>query len=309
MISVGLPPLDDLFQLPNIVNEILMAYVQFCYDQELPVSRATFTLAGVQFKWPSLRYNLTASWRVLKKWQELMPPVIRTPVPEVVMRAIVATAVALGWPSFGLLVWLAFHALLRPGEVCALRRGHLRLTCDCGSDQVGVVALTTSKTSTRSARIQSVMITDVWLLGLLNAYFGNWPALSPLCSGGSAAFSRRFLACLDRLGLKNRFMPAGLRGGGAVHHFEIYENLGSLQFRGRWEAPRTLLHYLQQGMATTSFLGIHPVVRCKVESMAALAMTLLEGAVAAERPRRPPPAGEFFESISEASVSDEGGTE
>ena len=104
-------------------------------------------------------------------------------------------------------------------------------------------------------------------------------------------------------------MPAGLRGGGAVHHFELFENLGSLQFRGRWEVARTLLHYLQIGMATTAFLSLHPVVRSRVEVMGSLSVSLLEGGVLAARPTVPTRAHDMQEEISDASVSDEGGSE
>ena len=64
-------------------------------------------------------------------------------------------------------------------------------------------------------------------------------------------------ACLPSLGLPLgrdglhrdllRFLPAGLRAGGATDDYLVRQNLGRLQWRGRWATVRVMEHYLQMG--------------------------------------------------------------
>ena len=303
LLLVELPVLALLVKDTATLSAVVVAYLQWAYDAGHPHSHGSYVIAGLQFRWPALRTHMKPAWAVQRRWAQLLPPMVRTPMPWTVLLAMCSTAVVWGWPSFALLLLLGFHCMLRPGEIAALRRGHLRLTSDSYSKNVGVVALTTSKTATRAARIQSVTITDVWLLQRLDRHFGTWPEKAPLCSGGTTAFTRRFMACLQSLRLAGRFTPGGLRGGGAVAHFEEHANLGALQFRGRWENPRSMLHYLQLGLAASSFLSIPAAARSRIEALAGLAVTLVEGAPPSSRI---PLACAIFETPSEASVSDVG---
>ena len=62
----------------------------------------------------------------------------------------------------------------------------------------------------------------------------------------------RFLG-LDHLEL----VLAGLRTGGATFYFRRDQNLGKLQFMGRWRAATTLHHYLQEGMTDHLLASLH----------------------------------------------------
>ena len=48
------------------------------------------------------------------------------------------------------------------------------------------------------------------------------------------------------------------RAGGATAHFLEHENLGTLQFRGRWKSTATLYHYVIVSMAAVSEARLTP---------------------------------------------------
>eukprot|EP00971_Amphidinium_carterae_P073189 1447285-Amphidinium_carterae.1 len=60
-----------------------------------------------------------------------MEPVIhRTPMPEPVLKSMVALALAFRWYRTGALLALIFYGILRPGEVAHATRLHLLLPRD-----------------------------------------------------------------------------------------------------------------------------------------------------------------------------------
>jgi hypothetical protein len=137
------------------------------------------------------------------------------PVPVVLAMSVVAWS--WGWYSTSTLILLTFHALLRPGEAASLLRLHVRLPFefDPGGKR-GVIALTQTKTSTRAAQIQSVVLTDPLILELASLVFGALPGRNLLCPGGKKGFDKRCPAVARHLKVGHLFSPACLRGGGAV---------------------------------------------------------------------------------------------
>lgn len=51
--------------------------------------------------------------------------------------------------------------------------------------------------------------------------------------------------CIEEAG----YTLSSFRSGGATHHFRVRENLGTLQYRGRWNSPSTLQYYLHEAMS------------------------------------------------------------
>ena len=181
-----LPQLEEMQSDIVGINAVLVAYLMAMYKRGEPVSNGTYTLAAVQFRIPLLRGHLQGAWHAMRRWHQLEPGELRVPLPQVVLHAMVVVATAWQWPRLGAVLWLMFQCLLRPSEVCGLLRHHLRLPMDFGADAVkGVVTIVASKTATRAARIQSVVIHDRSLLSLLEAVFGDDPANVLLCPGAA----------------------------------------------------------------------------------------------------------------------------
>ena len=57
-------------------------------------------------------------------------------------------------------------------------------------------------------------------------------------------------------------------GGGATAHFRKHQNLGSLQFLGRWADASSLQHYLQEAVASLMWLSLSPRAVSRVQHAA-----------------------------------------
>eukprot|EP00971_Amphidinium_carterae_P154168 3057567-Amphidinium_carterae.1 len=68
-----------------------------------------------------------------------------------------------------------------------------------------------------------------------------------LWSQGLVEFLHMWRQGLAVLGLTAMpYVPSGLRGGGATHHFLMHQDVPRLRRRGRWQTERTLQHYLHE---------------------------------------------------------------
>ncbi len=67
------------------------------------------------------------------------------------------------------------------------------------------------------------------------------------------------------LGLQDAGLTlASFRTGGATSHFQKEQNLGALQFHGRWRTPVTLQHYLQEALSAYLLLELPSATRAAV---------------------------------------------
>ena len=66
---------------------------------------------------------------------------------------------------------------------------------------------------------------------------------------------------LDALG----FTLASIRTGGATAAFRAHQNIGALQYAGRWRSAHTLHHYLQEAMSMHAEASIPGAARALIE--------------------------------------------
>eukprot|EP00971_Amphidinium_carterae_P091418 1809874-Amphidinium_carterae.1 len=198
-------------------------------------------------------------------------------MPHKVALAIAATGWIQGHYRFSIAILLGFVALLRPGEISALRRGHMVLPTDiAGFSESLTIAITHSKTSTRSSRLQSVLVADSLVIDLLHALVGSDASSAPLLKGGHVAFVSMFDQARKALLLEDSpFTLSTLRGGGAIWQIQFCQSLAVLQWKGRWSSEKSVQHYLQVGLAATSLTQLSDQSRQLVLRMAELSLTLL----------------------------------
>ena len=236
---------------PAVLSAFAAAYIQYLYDCGRPFTHSSESLAALQSQHPFMRRQLTDAWASVKQWKLAEPRELRNPIPRVIMRALVVAALILDWPYTALGIWLAFDNLLRPSEATTRQRKHLLLTSDLGGEYGAVIAIPTSKTSSKASMVQSVPITNSFLAKCLDAEFRAFAPNRVLVPGGYVGLQRRFQYLAEWVGLPaNLYSLGSLRGGGAVALFQATLNLPLVQYRGRWDAPRTVSHYLQEGLAT-----------------------------------------------------------
>eukprot|EP00971_Amphidinium_carterae_P170718 3383526-Amphidinium_carterae.1 len=135
-----------------------------------------------------------------------------------------------------------------------------------------VVCIQQSKASTRFARLQSVVIEDQALLQLASETFGSDPPTRYQVSGGVRELAKSFISIKALLGLAGTpYVLAGYRGGGACEYLRRTANLSYLQFRGRWATVKSMWHYLQLGLAASTFRAVPAATQTLVLELAACA--------------------------------------
>ena len=189
-------------------------------------------------------------WDLMEEWAWREPGKTRVPIPVDVVKAMLAVAGSWDWWGFGLLVWISFHGLLRPGEAVALRRKHVRFAHMLGSKaRVAVLVIVEAKTRRKAARIQHVVLEEPFLVRVLEKFCGTLSAEDPLFPLSQPTFDKRFQTVLKALNLEHMYTPASLRTGGATEEWVRFRDIQALRLRGRWMQLRTLEHYVQEAVA------------------------------------------------------------
>ena len=279
----GFPEVVVLSRVPTVLVAVLTAFVQGLFAEQRPVSWATENLTGLQMLFPTLKGQLKPVWAMIATWRRRLPLRMKTPVPLQVVRACAVVALTKGsnaWLCFAVLLLVGFHCLLRPAEMANALRQHLLLPSDgCQAGQA-IFTILHPKTANRGAAIQSVVIDDPGLVDILERLFGRFPPRTVLMPGGLKAMTTMFAACLTAMGVTtSSFNLSGVRAGGATQHFQVYANMGALQFRGRWDSVATLQHYIQMANAIKAFAVVPHAVQLRINSLAFLLPAALKEAI------------------------------
>ena len=102
------------------------------------------------------------------------------------------------------------------------------------------------KTRKTAARRQHVLIEDKALMWFLSLVLGLLSPLEKIWPSSPAPFSERLERILEFLECAGAFPAAGLRAGGATHHFLTFRDVQLLRLRGRWVVLKSLEHYVQE---------------------------------------------------------------
>ncbi len=110
---------------------------QFASDQKALYHGADL-LPGFMKRFPWFRGRLAESWHACSIWSSATPHVTRVGLDEVALKAMVVIRAVWSWRRIAAALLIGFYALLRPGELAAVKRAHLRLPCDgLGLDGAG----------------------------------------------------------------------------------------------------------------------------------------------------------------------------
>ena len=116
----------------------------------------------------------------------------RPAMPLMIWRAVVALALAWGWPRFGAMVALALLALLRPIEWFQATRAALVLPSDINADMLRCwLRIEFTKSRFRGPRRQLGRRDEVWTVALCEAGFTVRLTTGPLWSSSPCTFRRR----------------------------------------------------------------------------------------------------------------------
>jgi len=256
-------------------NQALLHWVQYAFENDLTYNQAVEGVLSFSHEhyWVSLR----PTWRLLRAWRNREPVEVRHPIHLPLLKACVVIALSWGWEHFSMLLWLGYHALLRPGELSVLTPFdfvfHDRLLGGLWQT-VCIVRICRPKTRRLGPRRQHVVITESVLVKWIYAIVTPLKQSrnhATLTSYSLATLNKRFSQCLQALGIPlHVFTLAGLRAGGATWEYLNDAAIANLKFRGRWAAESSLEHYIQECVAFLDFEQLNDESRRKILSLSSM---------------------------------------
>ncbi len=170
--------------------------------------------------------------------------------------------------AFAISILLAFHGLLRPGELFGLRKYHFVFNSNGTSL---VMALGYTKGGIRKGTMEYVVI-DCALTVAVTAYFlHDKPGDFLVCNATSTQWRRRFDEATAALALQDLSLrPYSLRRGGATCLFNETSSLALCMERGRWRHSAAAQLYLVQGAAELQQMTLTPAARQALQRHAAV---------------------------------------
>ena len=170
--------------------------------------------------------------------------------------------------------------MLHPSEFINLSRKDLVLPRDAMiNEQVLYIHIKNPKTA-RFARRQHCKLEDPTVIGYLDALYGSCDLSARLYPGSASMYRRQWDAILSRLGIPHSralkgATPAVLRGSGATHLYLATEDIGLVQWRGRWTKQKTIEFYLQEVAAQLMLHDLDVLARERIRKLGAAGRPLL----------------------------------
>ena len=238
---------------PGPLDHWLSHYIEALWESGEGRALAADTIASVQDHLPSVKGRLAASWRLMKTWATNEIPNRAPPLPLEALEMMIGQSLFQNDDLFALSLLLAFHGLLRTGEVLGVHKAHCQ---QAGPRSVAVISLGMTKGGKRQGAAESITIREEDLLRRLWQWKSTPHARSMLCEAPHT-WRKKFSACLDACGLGDyQFRPYSLRRGGATCYFSRYGSLDRLLLLGRWQAAKTARVYINEGLATLAELRL-----------------------------------------------------
>eukprot|EP00435_Cladocopium_sp_Y103_P017447 s824_g4.t1 len=210
-------------------------------------------LAAVQDTQPHLKGKLKLSWRLMKTWVSHEIPNRAPPLSVDGLHLLVGYSLFKGEALFALSLLLGFHALLRTGELLALKARDVAVQSPKGP---AVISLGLTKAGKRQGAAESVTVHSEDVCRRLFQWKNQVRSDASL-TGKAHAWRKHFSAVLTAVGLDQfDYRPYSLRRGGATHYFQLHGRFDSLLILGRWQSASTARIYINEGLSDIqSFMG------------------------------------------------------
>ena len=232
---------------------LLSQYIEFLWETGEGRALACDTIASVQDQQPALRGHLPSAWRLMRTWQTNEIPNRAPPLPVEALHVLVGYALFSGNGLFGLSLLLAFHGLLRTGELLGIRKTHVT---QVGPRSPAVISLGMTKGGKRVGASESVTIREEETLRRLWQWLHTPNTPSLLC-GTAHSWRKTFNDALEACQLEGHdFRPYSLRRGGATMYFGRHGSLDRLLVQGRWASSKTARIYINEGLAVLAELKL-----------------------------------------------------
>jgi len=194
------------------LDRLMVEFLEMFWHSGDPRTYGSYAIAGLKHFIPAAARRLLQSERIAQAWKRAELPARASPLTPQMVGGICGMFVLMDLPGLGALAYLAFHCLLRTGEMFLLQRRHVTFN---ESRTRAVLALPVTKMSQRHGEKEAVTVDDpevVRHLALLCQSKCPGDFLAP-CSMGT--FRKRFADAVAALGLSEFYiLPYSLRRGG-----------------------------------------------------------------------------------------------
>ena len=209
---------------------------------------ASKCLYGLMRFLPIVKNNLPTAELSLKGWLKSQGSISYPPLSWSLTVCIAFKMLLAREVKAGIGVLLAFHCLLRIGELTSLRRSDVALSND---PRLGIkfnnMALRLRQTKTGSNQWVEIIDKDVQVL--VKVLLRQTAHDDLLILMTSMHFRSLFKETCDSLGLSSKYVPHSLRHGGAtLYHLQGF-SIDDVLLRGRWSSTKSARRYIQAGRA------------------------------------------------------------
>ena len=255
---------------PEAVDEALCQFIEAAWEEGDPKALPTNARSGLMHFLPRLRGKLHGAQRLLSAWTKHELPQRAPPLPREFLLALAGRALINHDLRLCVTLLLGFHAMLRTGELLAVRAQHF-VHSQHGSTVH--LSLPVTKSGQRLQNVpEAVVLDDPLLLAYLRVLL---PRLEPgelVYPSSSATFRAAFRQlCLHaRLpALTPTWRPYSLRRGGATAHFMQLGSLDRTAVRGRWLSTKTARIYINEAVAALAAIHATPAQQREMRRCAA----------------------------------------
>ena len=265
--------ISQVFISAPLGAQVLKRYGIHLYSSGKALYELRHLLVLVQTNYPLMRASLHPAWNVLTKWEEIQPVKHRAPLPEVLYKAMVCTALFWHWDRFAACLVLGMEGIARVGEILAAMRMDLVLPRDLfdAKSRYAFLKIQKPKTKRRGrGRVQHLRVEDSGAIALLDRTFGHLNDCLKLFPLSGSAFRSRWDKILDFLQVPRhlRPLPSSIRGGGAVMAYRKGDNIQNILWRMRLVNQATLESYLQELAADSILVRLPETSKARIRFLA-----------------------------------------
>ena len=237
-------PTVEKVQCGSHLDAAVCGWIRTMWQTGEPLLTIGDALSAMHFFQPWCKGKLLHSWKLFGVWRRIEVPCRAPPLTQRIVRSFAAFEMDQGNMEMGTLLLLAFHCLLRTGEILALTPSDILL-----SKNRGIVSLQQSKSGVRNRAKEAITIHDTLVIDALQELlsFRRQHGLLdlPLWSGTGSQFRARFAWLCAWFHLQSfNFRPYSLRRGGATKIFQDSGSMETTLIRGRWESRRVAKIYI-----------------------------------------------------------------
>lgn len=238
-------PCDELY----ILDMKACDWIRKMWKEGEPLLTIGDALSALHYYEPSTKRGVPHAWKLFSVWRKVEIPSRAPPLTWYIVQAFASYEISMGNLQMATALMLAFHCLLRTGELLSLTLDNISI-----SEKQGICSLIGTKSGKRNAANEVITISEPLVLTLLRemVHIRKFDRCShaPLYNSSSATFRKRFNFLCEHFGLQSFvFRPYSLRRGGATDFFQRTQSMEATLLRGRWESSRVARIYITDGLS------------------------------------------------------------